>query len=144
MDKRYADVFSGRARANASGEDSVGVRESRDDEYRQGLHDLLVPDIFPLETLNGLAKAERQNRIPLGSGYALWQTILADAPTFHPHFSLFPRAYAIAAATKVAIYDLLYLALAERESCELVTADDRFVKNLQGRFPFIVHLSTLP
>src|SRR6185295_15783966 len=106
------------------------------DEYRQGLHDLLAPDIYPLETLNGLAKAERQNRIPQGSGYALWQTILSDAPTFHPHISLFPRAYTIAAATKVAIYDLLYLTLAERESCEFVTADDRLVKNLQGRFPF--------
>jgi len=42
------------------------------------------------------------------------------------------------------VYDCLYVALAEREGCEFVTADDRLVRNLQARFPFIVSLSTLP
>ena len=114
------------------------------EDYRKGTHELLAPDIFPLEALNGLAKAERQNRIPAGSGYALWQTILADAPIFHPHFSLFPRAYAIAITTKVAIYDCLYVALAERENCEMVTADAKLVAGLKVHFPFIILLKDLP
>jgi hypothetical protein len=33
---------------------------------------------------------------------------------------------------------------AEREHCELVTADDKLVKNLQTSFPFIKSLSSLP
>jgi predicted nucleic acid-binding protein len=114
------------------------------DEYRNGVHELLTPDIFPLETLNALSKAERQNRIPAGSGYALWQTIMADSPTFHPHFQLLARAYAISTTTKSAVYDCLYVALAEREGCELVTADVKLIKNLQAQFPFIVSLSALP
>jgi predicted nucleic acid-binding protein len=114
------------------------------DEYRKGVHALLTPDIFPLETLNGLAKAERRNRIPAGSGYALWQTIMADSPAFHSHFQLMARAYALSIATKSAVYDCLYVALAEKECCELITADDKLVKNLQSRFPFIVALSVLP
>jgi predicted nucleic acid-binding protein len=45
---------------------------------------------------------------------------------------------------RIAIYDCLYVALAEQEKCELATADDRLVNNLQVQFPFIRHLSTFP
>ena len=42
------------------------------------------------------------------------------------------------------VYDCLYVALAEREGCELVTADDKLVKKLQDRFPFIKHIGSIP
>jgi len=38
----------------------------------------------------------------------------------------------------------MYVALAERENCELLTADDKLVRKLQSQFPFIVALSSLP
>ena len=38
----------------------------------------------------------------------------------------------------------VYVALAERESCELVTADTRLINNLQPHFPFIMALSSMP
>ncbi len=41
-------------------------------------------------------------------------------------------------------YDCLYVAMAEREQCELVTADDKLVRNLQPQFPFIASLVSLP
>jgi predicted nucleic acid-binding protein len=63
-------------------------------EYRQGLHELVAPDIFPLEALNGLAKAERQKRIVPGTAFQLWKATLVDSPVYHPHFQLLPRAYA--------------------------------------------------
>jgi predicted nucleic acid-binding protein len=40
--------------------------------------------------------------------------------------------------------DCLYVALAEREGCELVTPDQRLVNALQSRYPFITPLSALP
>ena len=36
------------------------------DESRNGIHELLAPDIFPSEIANGLASAERQKRIQKG------------------------------------------------------------------------------
>jgi predicted nucleic acid-binding protein len=114
------------------------------DEYRQGLHEFLAPDIFPIETLNALAKAERRRRIPVGTGLNLWKTVMADPPVFHPHFHLLTAAYAIANSNQVAVYDSLYIALADREGCGFVTADDKLVSNLQGRFPFIIALASLP
>ncbi len=38
----------------------------------------------------------------------------------------------------------LYVALAEREGCPLITADQKSVNNLAPHFPFIVALATLP
>jgi predicted nucleic acid-binding protein len=46
--------------------------------------------------------------------------------------------------TRSAYYDCLYVALAEREGCQLVTADQKSINNLVPRFPFIVPLATLP
>jgi predicted nucleic acid-binding protein len=45
---------------------------------------------------------------------------------------------------RIGVYDCLYLALAEQEKCELVTADDKLIKHLQGTFPFLVPLALLP
>lgn len=42
------------------------------------------------------------------------------------------------------MYDCLYVALAEQEKCEFVTADDKLVNNVQKQFPFVRHLSTFP
>ena len=55
-------------------------------------------------------------------------------------FAARPQALQVRAG----VYDGLDVALAERESCELVTTDDQLIKNLQARFPFIVSLASLP
>jgi hypothetical protein len=60
------------------------------------------------------------------------------------YVSLIPRALEISSQTRSAYYDCLYVALAERENGELVTDDDRLVRNLQALFPFVIHLSALP
>jgi predicted nucleic acid-binding protein len=114
------------------------------DDFHNGVIDLIAPDIFPVETLHALTKAERQKRIVIGTAYSLWQSILADCPFLHGHIPLLDRAYDIASAARIGIYDCLYVALAERENCELATADDKIIKNLQGKFPFIRHLASFP
>ena len=50
----------------------------------------------------------------------------------------------IAISTKQAVYDCIYLALAEAEGCEWVTADDQFARALRASYPFIVSLVSLP
>ena len=44
------------------------------DDFHNGVIDLLAPDIFPVETLHALTKAERQKRIVHGTAQALWQS----------------------------------------------------------------------
>ncbi len=114
------------------------------DEYRNGTHDLLAPDVFMPEVGNALVYAEVGGRIKAGEAAILLKDILNAAPAMHPSAAALVRAMEIALATKHAVYDCLYVALAEREGCELVTADDKLLKSLQPSLPFIVALASLP
>jgi predicted nucleic acid-binding protein len=119
------------------------ARELRDD-YQKATHELLAPDIFPVEVTHALTRAERQGRITPTEGATILKDTLKTLPQMHPYLPLLPRAYEISSALRVGVYDCLYVALAEREKCELVTSDDKLIKKLQPAFPFIVALSSLP
>ncbi len=114
------------------------------DEYKNGIHALLAPDLFTPEIANALASAERQGRIKSGESAILLHDVIRAAPAIHPTPPLLLRAMALAIATRRAVYDCIYLALAEAEGCELVTADDQFARGLRATFPFIVSLVALP
>ena len=53
-------------------------------EYQQGLHELLAPDVFPVESGHAITRAERQKRITVGTGWALWNSIMATPPFCYP------------------------------------------------------------
>ena len=112
--------------------------------YQQGVHELIAPDIFPIEVAHAMTRAERQGRVNTADGWRFWRGIMADSPHLHSYLPFMPRAYEISSTLRVGVYDCLYVALAEREGCEFVTADDRLVKNLKPSFPFIVPLSVFP
>jgi predicted nucleic acid-binding protein len=114
------------------------------DGYSRGSSELICPDIFPPEVAHALARAERRNIIKPPQGMAYLADILTTPPHFFPSLPLLPRAFAIASQMRVGIYDCLYVALAEREACELVTADDKLARALKARFPLIVLLASLP
>ncbi len=113
------------------------------DGFINKIYDLLAPDIFPAETGSALTKAERQNLIAVGQAAILHGKITNASPILYPYFPLMPRAIEISSQTRSAFYDCLYVALAEREGCELITADDKLVRNLQPRFLFIKALSSI-
>jgi len=114
------------------------------DDARQGSHDLIAPDVFPVEVAHALTRAERQGRVSRADGWRLWLSILTDGPILHPYHPLMATAYSLSSAHRIGVYDGLYVALAEREGCELVTADARLVTSLRSTFPFILPLSALP
>jgi predicted nucleic acid-binding protein len=114
------------------------------DEYGNGIHEFLAPDLFPSEIANGLASAERQKRIRTGESAIFLNDVLSAAPALAHSAPLLIRAMEISIATKQAVYDCIYVALAEVEGCELVTADDKLARSLRPSYPFIVLLVALP
>jgi predicted nucleic acid-binding protein len=120
--------------------DSAKAIQLRDDA-RNGVHELFAPDIFPAEVFNALLKAERTRRINVGDAKPLYASIAADIPALHPYLPLMSRAGEIASRYRIALYDCLYIALAERESCQVISADQG-ITSLQLHFPFIVALSS--
>jgi predicted nucleic acid-binding protein len=114
------------------------------DDYRTNVHELHAPDVFPVEIAHGITRAERQARITPAEGALLLTDMLTRLPVMHVSLPLLARAYQISSDASIGVYDCLYVALAEREGCELVTSDDKLIRNLQGRFPFIVALASMP
>ena len=114
------------------------------DEFVRGQHELLAPDIFTVECAHTLTRAQRQGRVTPAEVNAFMADLLTTMPHFHHHAPLLPRAIAISVQVRHGVYDCLYVALAEREGCELVTADARLLSNLKLTFPFIIDLASLP
>jgi predicted nucleic acid-binding protein len=114
------------------------------DESNQAMHELIAPDIFAPEVANGLSTAERQGKVKPGEAALLFVDILRQAPAIHASSSLLIRAMEVSISTRQAVYDCIYLALAETESCELVSADDAFIRKLRPHFPFLLRLADFP
>ncbi len=111
------------------------------DDVRSAVHEIIAPDVFASEVAHALTKAERRSIIPLGDAAVHLFDILQDGPILQSFLPLLPRAVEISSATRNAVTDCIFVALAEREGCEYVTADERVMKNLAG-YP-IVSLASL-
>ena len=114
------------------------------DEFLRGAHELLAPDVFIVEAAHAFTRAQRQGRVTDAEARLFLGDLLTTLPQLHPYPPLLPRAVAISLQQRHNVYDCLYVALAEREGCELLTADDRLVRTLQPSFAFITSLTALP
>jgi predicted nucleic acid-binding protein len=112
------------------------------DDWQAQVYDLITVDVFPFEAAHALTRAERRRLIADASQF--WGEIMADCPRLFPSLPLAQRALTISRQTRIGFYDCLYVALAEREGCELVTADARLINSLQPTYPFIIALVSLP
>jgi predicted nucleic acid-binding protein len=106
------------------------------DEFRQGLHELIAPDV--------MTRAEGQGRISPPEASILLADVLLTCPQLDPYMPLLSHAVAISSQARIGVYDCLYVALAQREGCEFLTADHRLIRALQPSSPFITALSSLP
>ena len=113
-------------------------------DFQNANHELTAPSVFSGEVASALTKAERQKLIPVGDARPLLARVLRTLPVMYVYEPLLDRAVDISSQTRSGLYDCLYVALAEREGCELVTDDQKLIGNLQARIPFIVPLASLP
>jgi predicted nucleic acid-binding protein len=123
--------------------DSPKARAFRTD-FRLQLHELLALDVYPVELAHALTRAERRGILKPPQATRLLADVLSTPIPLHPYGSLLSRAVSISSAMRCGVYDCLYVALAEQESCEFITADDRLIRTLGTRFPFIISLASLP
>ncbi len=119
------------------------------EDYQNGVHEFIAPESFLIECANALTKKERQKLVK--DARTLWDDIMGDAPILFPIRPM-DRAIEISLKTHHNFYDCLYVALAEREGCDLITGDDKLVKSLpcisvhQAAvvFPLILHFIGTP
>ena len=120
--------------------DSDKARRLRED-FRNAIREFLAPDIFAVECAHALTKGERRGVIV--DPDILYDEIMLDAPRLSASIPLMTRAIAIAKKARIAVYDCVYVALAEQEGCELITADQKVLSALQASFPFVKSLASI-
>ena len=113
------------------------------DDFTAQVHELLCPDVFPIELTHALTRAERQGRVTPDEGSQIFADLIHTLPDVWLSLPLLPRAYEISSQLRMGVYDCLYVALAERKQCELITADAKLAAH-KSEFPFIVELSSMP
>ena len=92
------------------------------DEYLRQIHEFVAPAVFIDEVAGALTKAERQKDIAVGQAAPLYAKVMNSPPVLIAHAPLIARAIDISSRTRSGYYDCLYVALAEREGCPLITA----------------------
>jgi predicted nucleic acid-binding protein len=105
------------------GETNADIAERLFVNARLGLDELIAPEFFVAECGHALFRAERKKLIQPGEARQLLETLTTDLPRLVPTVHFTSRAGGI--------YDCLYMALAEREQVQLITADTKLVKATQ-------------
>lgn len=99
-------------------------------DFRNQTHELIAPDTFPIEVAHALTKIQRRGLLLPEEAKAGILRILVNPPDLFSYLPLLDRAVEIATEYRIGVYDCLYVALAEQEGCQLVTADLKLIKAL--------------
>jgi len=87
--------------------------------------DLIAPASILYEIFHALWEATRTRRLPSNRLPELAEVVPTPFAALTPLEHLYAAAAAMAQSHPLAIYDCAYVALAQREHAELVTADER-------------------
>jgi predicted nucleic acid-binding protein len=99
---------------------------------------LLAPSLLMYEATNVLYRKGAPYGLPVQELHRAFALLLRTVELRIPDVELAHHAAVMAALLKrSASYDTYYLALAEREGCELWTADERFWRAAQPHFPSV-------
>lgn len=112
------------------------------EDFRQGVHELLAPDVFLAEVGHALTRAERKKVIPVGDAAIHFDWLVTPPPDIRPSAPLIARAIDLSSRTRTSVYDCLYLLLAEEQHCEVVTADRKLFGAFQATGK-VIDLSSL-
>ena len=93
--------------------------------------EIVVPDLFWAEVGSVLWRRHRVRELAPAEALGMLEDMFGQAVRSVPVQSLISNALIMAMALGHSIYDCVYLALADREECRLVTADRRFHRVMQ-------------
>jgi len=102
------------------------------EKWAATLTEMLAPPLFPAEVTNALYLSVRRMRLTVEEAELALKTVMQLGVQVAEPSGLYFRSLRLAADYSTAnAYDTQYVALAEMESCELWTADERLVTSMK-------------
>ena len=93
---------------------------------------ICAPDLVWSEVSNVIWKRWRRKQISRNEGSAIIYDLIRFPLKIHASDTLAPIAWGISTQTDQSFYDSLYLALAIKTNCRLITADRKFFEVICG------------
>jgi predicted nucleic acid-binding protein len=113
---------------------SVGVKwliSEADDDLAEALLtrvDLAAPDLLRLEIAHLLGKLHRRGEVSARFSREAWSELDEIPLSLHPTGEFIEVAFDLSLRLGAAVYDCVYLAMAETTDDVVVTADERFAR----------------
>ena len=93
----------------------------------RGLNIAIAPELLLAEAANVLNKKQLSRELSESESNQLLSDILLVPIRLFPHHPIIPRAFELARAHKLTVYDTLYLALAEEHGAVIFTCDRKLL-----------------
>jgi predicted nucleic acid-binding protein len=90
-------------------------------------NDVAAPDFIRFEVASALSKKVRYAGLPIEQATNALDALPLIVPDQHDATRLVGRAIDLSISIRHAVYDCLYLALAEQLECKVLTADEKFL-----------------
>ncbi len=101
---------------------------------------LYAPELLELEVANILSREVRRDKLARADARQAVDAFRSFLIEQVAHSGLAGPAFELALAHRQAVYDCLYLALALKLGCPLITADRRFCSGMERAFPMVLML----
>jgi predicted nucleic acid-binding protein len=108
--------------------------------YQQQKIELIAPVLLISEVANVFSKRVRRGLTTATLAKDAYQLLMINAPLLVDDRFVMDQAMTLSLGSGQAVYDCLYLALALRRGCDLITADLKFHAAVNNRFPSVLHL----
>jgi len=93
----------------------------------RGLNIAIAPELLMAEAANVINKKQLSGELSESEGDQLLSDILSVPIRLFPHRPILPRAFDLARAHNLSVYDNLYLALAEEHGAVIFTGDRKLL-----------------
>ena len=122
---------------------SIQARQLLSD-YQSGSLSFIAPDLINAEFGNIVWKKHTFQGLDASDAQTVMDEYRKVMITLTSTGVLLEEAYRLAVTHRRTVYDMLYLALSIRESCQFVTADERMVNAIGSLFPNVVWIGKWP
>ena len=93
----------------------------------RGINIAIAPELLLAEAANVINKKQLTGELSKSESDQLLSDILSVPIRLYPHRPILPRAFDLARAHNLTVYDTLYLALAEEHGAVIFTGDRRLL-----------------
>ena len=108
--------------------------------YREQKLQLIAPTLLMTEVSNVFCRIFRRGELSASEASVAYRLLKINSPFLIPDIEALDEAVRLAMTTGQAVYDCVYLALALRRGCDMITADRKFHAAMAPAFSMVLHL----